>query len=264
MNNRVRHVLGGLPAELRDMLLDFRESLLAALQDNLVGLYVFGSLVAGDFEPAASDVDFLAVTGEPVREAERLLLAALHVRLSRSSPWGSRLEGGYAARRAVQATGITAPIVAVESGEELRSGVPGNYAADDMIGIREQGIALYGPPASEIISPVDQAMLRTALQEYLADLVSRPIESRSAHILATWALNIARCIYGLQTGKPATKMEAATWLSRQSPTTEPILRSALAMRQGRLDSGFEHASRAGLPALRRAAAECLDALTFRR
>lgn len=51
------------------------------LGEKLVGMYLYGSLASGDFDPASSDVDFVAVTAEPLGEGEvYALLRALHPR----------------------------------------------------------------------------------------------------------------------------------------------------------------------------------------
>lgn len=48
----------GAPADLLDQLTD---RIVGALGADLLGLYAYGSLVTGDFAPARSDLDLLAV-----------------------------------------------------------------------------------------------------------------------------------------------------------------------------------------------------------
>jgi predicted nucleotidyltransferase len=64
-------------AELLDALVT---GIQAVLGDNLVGVYLRGSLVTGDFDPRTSDIDFLAVTERPLSEIEFASLAAMHAR----------------------------------------------------------------------------------------------------------------------------------------------------------------------------------------
>ena len=45
-----------------------------ALGERLLGLYLYGSLVAGDFTPGTSDVDLLAATATIIDEREFALL----------------------------------------------------------------------------------------------------------------------------------------------------------------------------------------------
>jgi predicted nucleotidyltransferase len=50
------------------------ESLLAQMRDSLgeklVGLYLYGSLIAGDYDDDTSDIDLLAATTDGINEAE--------------------------------------------------------------------------------------------------------------------------------------------------------------------------------------------------
>ncbi|MBN2588074.1 MAG: nucleotidyltransferase domain-containing protein, partial [Candidatus Fermentibacteraceae bacterium] len=50
------------------------------LGDNLIGVYLVGSLATGDFD-ADSDVDFLVVTEEEISEENVLSLQAMHTRI---------------------------------------------------------------------------------------------------------------------------------------------------------------------------------------
>jgi hypothetical protein len=71
--------LGGVIA---DYLATLVERLRAALGDALVGVYLHGSLVLGDFDAARSDVDVVAVCSRPLADEERQTIAA---RLSSSA-----------------------------------------------------------------------------------------------------------------------------------------------------------------------------------
>ncbi len=233
----------------------FAEGLRGALGDNLVAVYVTGSLLMGDFAPASSDVDFLVVTSAPPRTGEAERLAALHAELARRWSWGGRLEGGYAARAALRPWGIEGAIAAIEPGEALRTSVPSDYSADNMAALRAYSLTLHGPPAEQVLPPVDRATLDAALREYLAELVERPDATARPETgeLASWALNIARCLFGLREGRPCTKSEAAVWLSGEAPALAPLLSAALAVRRGAADPAADAILRTDFEPLRRVA-----------
>src|SRR5512135_1921727 len=76
------------------------EALLSGAQSVLgpsfVGLYLYGSLASGDFNPATSDVDFLVVTTDEVSSALVPALEAMHARLAAgANKWAQKLEGRY-------------------------------------------------------------------------------------------------------------------------------------------------------------------------
>jgi predicted nucleotidyltransferase len=65
----VNEILELLLASVRDV-----------LRDQFVGMYLYGSLSSGDFEPAASDIDFLVVTKAMLPEETIAALEAMHYR----------------------------------------------------------------------------------------------------------------------------------------------------------------------------------------
>ena len=113
-----------------------------------VGLYLGGSLAAGDFSPLRSDIDFLTVTSEPVPEKSLPALEAMHVRLAQEcGDWPMRMEGPYISLRALRRYDPTDAI-------HPKLGTSGHFhlcghASDWIIQLhvfREAGIVLAGPP----------------------------------------------------------------------------------------------------------------------
>src|SRR5215204_4296786 len=70
----------------------------AELRAKLIGLYTFGSLVTGDFNPVRSDVDLAAVLTADLDDREFARLLRMHAELAREFPkWEDRIEVGYIA-----------------------------------------------------------------------------------------------------------------------------------------------------------------------
>lgn len=243
----LHHVQDRYP-DLYYLLVTWRDDLITLLGENLVAVYVMGSLFMGDFAEASSDVDFLVVTVHtPTREGMEQL-ARLHKRLNDISPWGARLEGAYAAESALRPWGIDGTIVAIEPGGPLCEG-PSEYSADNMLALRDHSMTLYGPPATRVVPPVDRATLEEGLRAYLDDLLERASSpAPGLGEAASWLLNIARCLFGLQTGRPCTKTEAAQWLAARDPVLQPALLAALAVRRGERGTDLDEVVRAGLQA----------------
>ncbi len=218
-------------SDIRHLLTAFRDGLLQSLHANLVALYVGGSLLTDDFAPASSDIDFLAVVSAPLPPSQVERLAALHRHLAALSVWGSRLEGEYAVRADLRPWGIDGIGPAIEPGGSLQVIPLTDVTAENLLALRDRGLALYGPPQT-VIPPVDHAVFQAALREYLADLVQRPEDTSSPAQLAGWLLNSARCLYGLQVIRPCTKRESAKWLAFRMPDLAPALELALSLRAG--------------------------------
>ncbi len=247
--SELRHLPG-----LQEMLVAFQDGVREAVRDNLVAIYVTGSLLMGDFEAASSDVDFLVVTRHALSVEEVGRVALAHARLAGEGYWGVRLEGGYAPQDALRSWGIVGHIVAVEPGIGVPVVGPSDYSADNMLVIRDHSLTLHGPDPRDVLPPVSRDVLTAALHEYLGELVAAPGTSEpSTTEVASWVLNIARCLYGMQTGRPCAKSEAATWLAGADPALAPILSTALAVRSGVADASAGDTLRAGFAALGEAA-----------
>lgn len=242
-------------AGLEGILVAFRDGVRRALCDNLVAIYVTGSLLMGDFEEASSDLDFLVVTRHPLSASEVDRIALMHEQMLQMGDWGNRLEGGYAAWSVLRPWGIDGHIVVIEPGAGAPASGPSGYSADNMLAIRDHSLTLYGLAARAILPPVDRDVFTAALRAYANEFVARPGASElSAAEVASWTLNIARCLYGLETGRPCTKKDAATWLTSVDPTLAPILLAALAVRRGTADVAAGDTLRAGFTALQNAVA----------
>jgi len=69
------------------------------LGPEFVGMYCYGSLSLGDFEPGSSDIDFLVVSAHELPESMLHALDAMHARIAASGLlWAEKLEGSYIPR----------------------------------------------------------------------------------------------------------------------------------------------------------------------
>ncbi|MCC6613030.1 MAG: nucleotidyltransferase domain-containing protein, partial [Anaerolineae bacterium] len=66
------------------------------LGERLIGMYLYGSLATGDFDPATSDVDFVVVTDMSLDDTLFAQIDALHRRVAASDlKLAHKLEGAY-------------------------------------------------------------------------------------------------------------------------------------------------------------------------
>src|SRR5919201_5509274 len=82
----LHHVQDRYP-DLYHLLVTWRDDLIALLGENLVAVYVMGSLFMGDFTEASSDVDFLVVTVHTPAQEGVEQLARLHARNRQQLSW---------------------------------------------------------------------------------------------------------------------------------------------------------------------------------
>ena len=81
----------------------FVSNVQAVLGDLFVGLYLYGSLACGDFDPLRSDVDFLVVTATEIPQTMLPALEAMHERIAAIGlKWARKLEGSYIPQAALR------------------------------------------------------------------------------------------------------------------------------------------------------------------
>ncbi len=89
--------------DINKLLESLLSNMRAILREKLVGLYLYGSLTAGDFDPETSDIDLLAATSSDVSDTEFEALRAMHQNFARDNPeWEDRVEVAYLSVRALR------------------------------------------------------------------------------------------------------------------------------------------------------------------
>jgi hypothetical protein len=227
-----------LPEAVRPVLALLLSSIQDVLGDQLVGLYLYGSLSSGDFDPASSDVDFLAVTRGAITENDPAFeqLREMHERIAASGlPFADHLEGSYisqAAWRRYHLADAHHPTIGVDWPFKLGFH-DANWVIERAI-VREHGVVLSGPPPETLTDPVSPQQLRAATCQQLADVWLRRIEDpdwpRAALYPAFAVLTLCRALYTLQHGAFCSKPVAAAWAAQTHPNWEPMIAWAEAHR----------------------------------
>lgn len=210
------------------------DALLAGIHNtlgpDLVGVYLRGSLALGDFIPATSDIDVLAVTEWPVTAAEFTALAATHADLAASpSPYATRLEIAYIDRAALKhfAPGQRHPTLG--QGEALAWSEHRDNWVFERWTVRESGVTLFGPAPHTLIDPIGPEDLRLAARSRLrdwADWADQPDApdfllpcSHKAYVVET----MCRALYTVACSKLASKSRAVAWAAATLPEPWPSL-----------------------------------------
>lgn len=207
----------------------------SVLGDTLVGLYLFGSLALGDFDPANSDLDFLAVTTDELTTEQVQSLQAFHADLFASGlPLADQIEGSYISRAALRVYNpATAVHPHIDRGESAL--IVQRHYTDWVIqrySLRKHGLILFGPPIHTLIDPISPAALRAALVELL-DFWWEPMLTDTTHLQHTGyqAYAVATCcrmLYTLEHLDLVTKPAAGRWAMQRLPQFASLIQRALA------------------------------------
>jgi predicted nucleotidyltransferase len=224
------HLDGALPATTRDAVAGLLERLTTDLRatvgENLVGIYLCGSLALAGFDPKTSDVDVLVVTEGPPSEEETAALKALHERLPpRGNEFGQEYEVYYIDRAT------------------LRRFAPGQHhvkvAFDDPLGwtehrpnwvlerwtVREHGVTLIGPRPKTLIEPVSAGELRQAAGAELRLRLRNwtggkwPFSEMRYHGTQAFEVEtVCRALHTAASGEVGTKRAAIGWALASLPS----------------------------------------------
>lgn len=205
----------------------------AILGERLVALYLCGSLALGDFDPASSDVDFLAVTDDALPAATIDRLRAMHDAIGASDhPFARRLEGTYIPRAEMQHPDGQYPIARTDD-PFIVGTLDSGWVFQRAI-LHAHGVVVYGPPPQTMIGPVTPEELRAAIYDHLntwwASRLDAPEWMRPRDYQAYTILTMCRVFYTLERGALCSKPQAAAWAQTAYPEWKPLIERALAWR----------------------------------
>ena len=182
-----------------------------ALGPALVGVYLHGSAAFGDYDPARSDVDILAVCAAPLTASERARLGARLGREAVPCPAPAGLEFSLVTQAAARDPARDPPyeLHGWDEHGRMRSGddrgdpdLPLHFAV-----VRQIGIAVWGPPAADVVRDVPPDERIALVADELDWAVAHA--SRSTQVLTAcraWALSVD--------GRFRSKRGAAEWALR--------------------------------------------------
>ncbi len=216
------------------------------LGERLVGLYLYGSLASGGFDPESSDVDFLFATDGVLQEPDLDRLRRMHEELARSGlPYATELEGSYIPVRALRRhdpADCRHPSIGVDWDFGI---VPHGYqwVLESEL-VRTRGVRVAGPPPASLIDPVPPDELRAAALRTLRDFWSKQLDApewlRPRNYQAFAILTMCRAMYTAECGKVISKPEAAAWArGALGPEWTPLVDRALTWRRERDDAPLD-------------------------
>jgi predicted nucleotidyltransferase len=217
------------PASPAALLADLLEELRGLFGNELVGVYLYGSAVAGDFDPGRSDLDLVVVCGGEV-EGRLAELEALHRDLVGAHPeWDDRVDVLYvpaAALREFRARSL--PMAVISPGEPLHLTQTSPKWMMNWHLVREQGKALLGPPAASLIPATTPEDFVASVRAHLERWPEWIGASDRPAFRAYAVLTLCRALHALHLGRQASKREAARWAVREYPEWSELIGRALA------------------------------------
>jgi hypothetical protein len=225
------HSPGPWDPRVRDVVNSVGESIQEMTKSSLVGLYVYGSLVAGDFDPEISDIDLIAVLSvDPVELAAAL--KTMHDALARKHPlWDGRIEVVYVTASHLRDCQSTTAAMAVASpGEPFHVVSGGPEWILTWYPARQEALSLVGPPIASIIPEIRESEFLDQVRERLRAFRTAIGDTDTRGSCAYAVITVCRGLYTLAYGTRPSKLQACAWAAEKFPRWKWLIESALAWR----------------------------------
>lgn len=205
------------------------------LGSSLAGIYLFGSLALGDFDPDSSDVDLLVVTELALDEEELACLSSAHEKIFASKlPLAGELEVTYVSREALRsfAAGKSLCFRVDRGSPKLRADTLDVDWLINFYALHQGGRSLMGPKISSLIPEVTPEELRHAMVElnsrWWAPIAEDPERLVPCAYRYYAVLTMARMLATREKGKVVSKKMAADWAAKNlEPRWATLVKKAL-------------------------------------
>jgi predicted nucleotidyltransferase len=201
-DTEIEALLGRLTDEIR-----------RCLNGSLVGLYVYGSLVTGDFDKDRSDIDLLAVVETDLDGDTFDRLDRMHTRIAEDHPaWEDRIEVAYVPAGALwNFRTRLGQISVISPGEAFHLKAAGKDWLINWYMVCGAGVTLCGPPPRALIPEISQPEFVEAVREHAEWWIERVCEMRTPVAQSYAVLTMCRALYSHTHGRQTSKRQAASW-----------------------------------------------------
>lgn len=225
--------------EVSAVLVTLTEGIIKILKENVIGIYLTGSLSDGTFTPETSDIDLFVVFNKPLTDNHLQELASFHQQVENlHKNWTKRIECSYIPRdflSSIQPPKTPRPYC--NEGIFYPEAPYGNEWIINLYALYQSGITLKGLDFKKLIKPVDILEVRAAcirdLTEAWQPKIQNPDYLKSSHHQAYAVLTLCRIFYTLIFDDIVSKKYAAAWVKKEfSQQCKPMIETAENWRPG--------------------------------
>ena len=207
--------------ELQKVLNTFVDEIAAELRENLVGIYLVGSIASGDFD-LDSDIDFLVVTNTELTETNLKSLQDIQIKIHDIDCYPAKhLEGSYISISDLNNGNIVGEkkLYYFDNGSTTYEESTHDNQWHVRWILRERGITLIGPnpktilksiPVSEMLNEIKTTMLQVL--KVFQDEMNRPLSFFNSRFGQSFTvLTYCRMLHTLHTGTVQSKKAGTKW-----------------------------------------------------
>lgn len=208
------------------------------LGNKLIGLYLDGSLVMGDFDINISDIDLVAILESDINDKEFEDLEKMHVDLiGKYKEWDDRIEVCYISKEALNSTRTKVmPIVNISPGEPFHRTASRKEWLMNWYLLREKNVVIFGPDPKTIIDPISKEEFIQNVQAHVRGWGEWVKTMRNRYAQAYAILTMCRALYAYKKTDQVSKREAAIWVQKELPEWSKLIKDALVWREAGKDA----------------------------
>ncbi len=205
--------------------------ILGTLGENVAGVYLFGSLTYGDYNPGRSDIDLLVLVKQPLMPGEVEQVRRLHNDVEAAHPaWAGRVEMSYTPAGWLGSAAPPREPRPYYGEGVLYDAVYGNEWVINNYLLQRHGVTLAGPDFGTLAPPisiedVQKASIRDLFTEWVPKIDDTAYLS-SSHYQSYLVLNLCRILYTVMCAEAGSKSTSAGWVKAAYPEWRGLVQTA--------------------------------------
>lgn len=201
------------------------------LTNQLVGMYIGGSIANNSFNQDTSDIDCYIITKSTLSEEVIRQIETMHKQLYLSQlPYSQKIEVSYIPKDDLMSFDPKAVRPYFNEGRFCLAQYGNNFIIE-LFMLRENGIAIMGGNLKDLIKEITTQDLQKAIEKYLAEywalILNDLTKLRRSDYQVFAILTMCRTLYSLETGKIASKMTAAQWVMNYDAAWKVLIEQAV-------------------------------------
>lgn len=202
------------------------------LGENLLAMYLHGSLATGDFnQEKGSDIDFIIVLDKKVSDETIEKLQEMLGELAKFDPkLSKKLEGSYVPKNWLKHNEPPEIIRPYINGGDLNLYPYGYEWVLEKFLIREKGLVVFGSPPAQFIEPISADDVRRANARILIGdwqpMLTESSRLKDDEYQAYAVLTMCRCLFLFSKNEMASKPMAVAWVKEKFPEWRELVEVA--------------------------------------
>jgi len=221
------------PYELVNIVIaEFSQGIIDQLKDNVVGIYLFGSLTYGDFNAESCDIDLMVVVNTPLTKEDILLVKSTHQLIEQKYPmWNHRIEASYTPLYMLNnILPPKEPRPYYGEGIMHEASEYGNEWIINLYLLYGYGKTVTGTDIRDLINKIDivevqKACIRDLFKEWEPKL-NTPEWLENSHYQSYLVLNLCRILNTVINAEAWSKKASASWVKIKYPEWSELISSA--------------------------------------